>query len=108
MLCTVKLYPQDGLWEWSLCSKVLSATLCLGSVVSQLLFGESRATQIGALLFTVLWCIVSLLPNRLPPLPVVFGLPVAFHESGGSPTKDTRVPLHDIASYILSLFNTLY
>lgn len=43
---------------------------------------------------------IVILANRLPPLKMVFSLPVAFHGPEGFLTEDIRAPFHDITDYI--------
>lgn len=107
MFCTVKLYPQAGLLEWILSSKVLSATLCLGNVssvtVSQMLWREQLRTNGNASVDGPVACIVSsivALACRLPFLQLVSGLPAAFRGPGGFPAEDLGAPFHDVTNYI--------
>lgn len=89
---TCKVYS----WSRYFPYKVLSATLSLENVlsvpVSQAVIMEKEASHNSKHSY-VQYCSLSvsfiiILANRLPPLQLVFGLPVAFHEPGVSPAED--------------------
>lgn len=108
MFCTVKLFPHGVLSEWILSYEVFPEIPCLGNVlsvtVSQMsLWRKSFRTNGNTPVYSTVACIVSfivILANGLPPLQMVFGLPVAFHRPGGFLAEDIRTPFHDITNYI--------
>lgn len=76
MFCIVKLYPQGLLLEWILSCEVLSATLCLGNVLSvtashMSLWRKSHHTNRNAPVYSTIVCTVYfivILANRHLPL----------------------------------------